>query len=186
MDKSSNHSGLFGYLTKDRWSPYIVGALIGVLAWIVFGAMGQTIGVTSSFVHAVAYIEYWITPSHMEQLNYFKEELRNTPLLDWQVAFVIGIFFGSFFASALANSFTSKPVPKTWQNRFGPSVWKRYLGAFIGGIILMFGARLAGGCTSGHGISGGLQLALSSWTFLVTLFIIGIPFAFFFYKPKKK
>jgi uncharacterized membrane protein YedE/YeeE len=42
----------------------------------------------------------------------------------------------------------------------------------------MYGARLADGCTSGHGISGSLQLALSSWTFFLVLFGAGIATAF--------
>jgi hypothetical protein len=51
---------------------------------------------------------------------------------------------------------------------------KRFVAAFLGGVIIMFGARMAGGCTSGHGISGSLQLALSSWTFFLTMFASGI------------
>jgi hypothetical protein len=43
--------------------------------------------------------------------------------------------------------------------------------AFVGGIILAYGARLAGGCTSGHGISGALQLSVSSWVALTSFFI---------------
>jgi hypothetical protein len=52
------------------------------------------------------------------------------------------------------------------------------MGAFAGGVILMFGARLAGGCTSGHGISGSLQLALSGWAFFASVFLSGILTAF--------
>jgi uncharacterized protein len=48
---------------------------------------------------------------------------------------------------------------------------------------MLFGARLAGGCTSGHGISGGLQLALSSWVFMISLFSSGIIIALILY-PK--
>ncbi|MGL5735148.1 MAG: YeeE/YedE thiosulfate transporter family protein, partial [Beijerinckiaceae bacterium] len=44
----------------------------------------------------------------------------------------------------------------------------------LGGIIAMYGARLANGCTSGNGISGGLQLAVSGWLFLAVMFIAGI------------
>jgi uncharacterized membrane protein YedE/YeeE len=58
--------------------------------------------------------------------------------------------------------------------RFGPSVMKRFVAAFLGGVVIMYGARLAGGCTSGHGISGGLQLALSSWLFLAVMFSTGL------------
>ena len=61
-----------------------------------------------------------------------------------------------------------------FQERIGASRWKRYIVAFLGGVILMFGARLAGGCTSGHGISGSLQLALSGWLFFGSVFVSGI------------
>ena len=57
----------------------------------------------------------------------------------------------------------------------------RYAMAFVGGVILMFGARLAGGCTSGHGISGSLQLAISGWTFFIAVFVAGIVTAFSLY-----
>jgi uncharacterized protein len=65
-------------------------------------------------------------------------------------------------------------VPDVWKERFGPSATKRFVAAFLGGVIIMYGARLAGGCTSGHGISGGLQLALSSWLFLAVMFATGL------------
>jgi len=42
-----------------------------------------------------------------------------------------------------------------------------------GGVLVMNGARLAGGCTSGHGISGSLQLAVGSWTFFLVMFAAG-------------
>jgi uncharacterized membrane protein YedE/YeeE len=65
-------------------------------------------------------------------------------------------------------------VDRLWRARFGASRQKRYLVAFLGGVILMFGARLAGGCTSVHGISGSLQLALSGWVFFASVFVSGI------------
>ena len=64
--------------------------------------------------------------------------------------------------------------------RVGPTVVRALvrswcdLVAFLGGVILMFGARLAGGCASGHGISGSLQLALSGWVFFASVFVSGI------------
>ena len=171
-------------LSRDRWSPYIVGLGIGILSWIVFGAMHETIGVTRSFVHAVAFIEQNLFPEHADQLRYFHETLKNTTLMNWQMAFVGGIFIGSLLAAISSNSFNHVSIPKIWKDRFGTSLSKRFIGAFLGGMLLMIGGRIAGGCTSGHGISGGLQLAISSWTFIVTVFAVGIPFAFFFYKPR--
>jgi uncharacterized membrane protein YedE/YeeE len=61
-----------------------------------------------------------------------------------------------------------------WKERFGPSVTRRYTVAFIGGIVAMYGARMAGGCTSGNGISQGLQLAVVGWTFLAAMFATGL------------
>jgi uncharacterized membrane protein YedE/YeeE len=44
----------------------------------------------------------------------------------------------------------------------------------VGGFLALFGARLADGCTSGHGISGCLQLAVSGWFFFIVMFASGI------------
>jgi uncharacterized membrane protein YedE/YeeE len=61
---------------------------------------------------------------------------------------------------------------------------RRALAALIGGMVMLLGARLAGGCTSGHGISGALQLALSSWVFALTFFSVGVVTAFLLYGRK--
>ena len=75
-------------------------------------------------------------------------------------------------------------MPSIWARRFGPSTTKRFVWAFVGGAIAMYGARLANGCTSGNGISGGLQLALSGWTFLAAMFVAGIATAFVMFRVK--
>jgi uncharacterized membrane protein YedE/YeeE len=68
-------------------------------------------------------------------------------------------------------------VPTVWKERFGSSPVKRYAAAFLGGFLLLFGARLAGGCTSGHGISGTLQLGVSSWLFFAVMLAVAMAFA---------
>ena len=70
----------------------------------------------------------------------------------------------------MAGTFRIELVPRFWRGRFGGSVLKRFEAAFLAGAAIMYGARLAGGCTSGHGLSGGMQLALSSWVFLLVMF----------------
>jgi uncharacterized membrane protein YedE/YeeE len=45
---------------------------------------------------------------------------------------------------------------------------------FLGGGLMAFGARMAGGCTSGHGISGAMQLSVGSWIALLGFFVGGI------------
>jgi len=81
---------------------------------------------------------------------------------------------GAFLAAKLGGTLRMETVPALWAQRFGGSRLKRFFAAFLGGVILLFGARLAGGCTSGHGLSGGLQLAVGSWIFIGAMFATGI------------
>jgi uncharacterized membrane protein YedE/YeeE len=68
-------------------------------------------------------------------------------------------------------------MPAVWTNRFGTSPARRWAVGLLGGILVGFGARLADGCTSGHGLSGGLQMAVSSWIFLGAMMLSGIVMA---------
>jgi hypothetical protein len=54
----------------------------------------------------------------------------------------------------------------------------------VGGIVVLWGARLAGGCTSGHMMSGGMQTAVSGYLFMAAAFATALPVAIFLY-PKK-
>lgn len=89
----------------------------------------------------------------------------------WELIFLAGAFLAALVRSLLNGSFKIKAVYSVWEKSKGSSVNKRLIWAFIGGFILLFGARMAGGCTSGHILSGGMQLAISSLVFGV--FVIG-------------
>ena len=171
-------------LVKERWSPYLVGTLIGVLSWLMFYFLSQHIGTTQSLVKITAFFEGLIAPSYVRHSEYFQKYLHGKPLIGWQVVFVIALFFGALLASKLSGSNRIEHVPTLWEKNFGPSKVKRYVGAFVGGFFLLFGARIASGCTSGHAISGGLQLALSGWVFIAALFASGILTAFTIYKKR--
>ena len=84
------------------------------------------------------------------------------------------IFVGAFLSAMLCGVFKFSADSAVWTESFGPSKTKRLIAAFVGGIIIMYGARLADGCTSGHGISGCLQLAVSGWLFFIVMFASGI------------
>jgi hypothetical protein len=72
------------------------------------------------------------------------------------------------------RSLKLESVPPTWEKRFGPSIGKRAAGAFLGGIVAMVGARMADGCPSGHGLSGMMQLSVSSFFALAMFFSVGV------------
>lgn len=168
-------------IRAPRWSPYVVGAAIGVLSWCTFLFMDEALGTSTTFVRAAGALESLVIPEHVRGNAYFAKYLVGAPAFDWQFALVLMMLPGAFLAGRLSGSRRRERVPALWAERFGPSRAQRYLAAFLGGALLLYGARLADGCTSGHAISGGLQLALSSWTFVLALFASGITTALLLY-----
>jgi len=152
--------------TDGGWNPYFAGILVGILAVVsvlvttqLLGK-GQFLGASTTFVRTAGLAEQKVAPEHVTQNEYFQAEKVK---VDWQMMFVIGILFGSFCASLTDKSFKKETVPPMWLERFGPSAAFRAVGAFAGGVIALFGARMAGGCPSGHGLSGMMQLSISGF-----------------------
>ena len=171
------------FLYKDRWPPYLVGALIGVLLSALFVA-GYQIGVSSGISRVSALVERVVVPSHVTPDSYFARLLLNPVIFDWKILFVVGLFLGAWLASWLSNE-AVPPKNTLWIQRFGRSKIKRYIGAFVGGFLVLLGARLADGCTSGHAISGGAQLSVVSWIFMGVLFVTAIPVSHIIYRKNR-
>lgn len=171
-------------LKMARWSPYAAGAGIGVLSWATFYFMDKALGASTSMVNAASAITGAIAPEHAKANAYMAAHIVGKPAFDWQMALVLMMAVGAFLAARLAGSKRVERVPTVWASRFGTSRAVRYAGAFIGGAALLFGARMAGGCTSGHAVSGGLQMAVSSWVFTIAMFAAGIGAAFALYGRK--
>ncbi len=157
---------------KDRgWSPYLAGALSGLVAILSVWVAGKFLGASTAFVRSAGMIERLFVAERVARTAYF---IKKVPKIDWQWMFVIGVLIGSFIASKTSGSFRWQALPDMWEKRFGSNRIKRAIVAFIGGAIAIFGARLAGGCPSGHGLSGSLQLAVSGFIALICFFIGGI------------
>ena len=170
-------------LTQKCWSPYLVGAGIGVLSWFAFATADRQIGITTAFEYTAALIEKAAAPQLAQSNPYFAEKAKEnkSPKIDWEWMLVVGVFLGAYLSSKLSGDRSPERVPPLWRWRFGDKPAVRYSGAFVGGFIMMLGARIAQGCTSGHAISGVLQLALSSWMFAPLIFAVGIATAFLIY-----
>ncbi len=166
------------FLTETRWSPYVVGIAIGVLSWFTLLISKKPIGCSTTFARGAGMLEKLFRGKKVENKLYFQEV---QPKIDWQFMLVIGIVIGAFFSALLSGSFRLQVVPDMWFTAFGSSRVLRILAGFIGGIFLGFGSRWADGCTSGHGISGTMQLAISSWISAICFFIGGILMALFLF-----
>jgi uncharacterized membrane protein YedE/YeeE len=161
------------------WSPYLTGAGIGVLSWLTFYFSDKPIGASSFYAQLAGFLGKLIAPRHTASLVYFKD---NPPRMGWEAVFVISIIVGGALAAVTGGEFANEWLPPMWTERFGDSMTLRAAVAFAGGLIMAFGARLAGGCTSGHGISGTLQLNLASWIAVIFFFIGGIAVAMLLFK----
>ncbi len=158
------------------WNPYLAGALTGLVAVASVLFTGKYFGASTSFVRSAGMLERLFVPERVAANSYFSKYLQpGVSGFDWQWMFVVGILLGALLAAATSGSFRLQAIPDMWQRRFGGrSGPRRALTAFAGGSILMFGARMADGCPSGHGLSGVMQLAVSGLLALVCFFIGGV------------
>ena len=162
---------IFEYLTLPTWSPYIAGAGIGVLCCLAFVLSDRPIGCSTAFVKLRGLIGRTVNREKIDRMDYYKEIL---PRVDWALMIIPGVMIGAFISVLLSGSFHVLWVPAPWNTTFGPNPLMRVAVALTGGILLGFGARWAGGCTSGHGINGSIQLSLASMVTAACFFAGGI------------
>ena len=203
------------YLQKNFWSPYIAGISIGTLAVFSIVIFKKTIGTSVAFVKFSAFLWYLVNPQYVQNNAYYMSYLKNSFWIDWQIALIIGLFLGAYLAGKIARKSTSSPSLDITSIKAGINTeleknslseiracqtdtqknlstgtrnikTRRYLISFLGGIVLLLGARFAGGCTSGHAISGGLQMAISSWLYMGGLFFVAIPSALIIYRTTNR
>ena len=165
---------------EPAWSPYVVGVLIGALVLTTLALVGQKLGASSAYSETAGMIGRLIAPKHIAALPYYQ---KSKPMIGWTFTIVLGAILGSFLAAWTGGELTGTYLQDLWVARFGAdSGLLRTIVALFGGALMAFGARMAGGCTSGHGISGTLQLAVSSWIAVSCFFIGGIAVAMLMYR----
>lgn len=102
--------------------------------------------------------------------------------INYSFIFVLAMLVGGFIAAQLSKK---DDLPDVYygehENPYNRLNGKRFILAFVGGFLVLFGARLAGGCTSGHMMSGMMQTSLSGYLFAVGAFAVAIPTALLFY-----
>ena len=158
-------------------SPVLVwwagGVAIGVVL-ILAVALVQPIGVSTQYVVLDGVLLHHVLPDVASNSPYLDKTAQGWTLATYEFFFVLGIPLGAFLAAMATSRFTTRVVPSEWNQRFGSNPGTRLFWSFVGGFLLLFGARFGGGCTSGHMISGVSQLAVSSFVFSLALFASAI------------
>lgn len=151
--------------TPPRWLS--LGIAFGVLSAISIALYGP-IGVSGAYSRVIGKAFKAVIPGYAAANPYIAKfgDLATTENLE-----VVGLLIGGFLAAWLSG--TRRPKVEM-AHASEHTLGRRYWDAFIGGFLLLFGARLAGGCTSGHIISGITQLALSGFVFAIVVFITAV------------
>ncbi|MFA6292167.1 MAG: YeeE/YedE thiosulfate transporter family protein [Victivallales bacterium] len=158
---------------KPYSNPYLAGVLLGFVLLASLVILGAGLGASGGISRIGASLSMCVSAPHTLNSEYFGKWGEN-PLNYYLVFMLAGSFVGALFSALLANR-----VRIQVERGAKSSMGRRITYAFVGGAIIGFASRLAQGCTSGQGLSGGALLLSGSLVFLVCLFISGYATAWF-------
>ena len=150
-------------LDPPRWA--LLGVLFGLLSTAAIALYGP-IGVSGTYPRFIGAILRRVSPAYAASNPYL---VKMGSLATPETMLVVGLLIGGFLAARLGSASQSAPAVEAVHARETTS-GRRYVDSFLGGVLIIFGARLAGGCTSGHIISGITQLSVSGILFAAAVF----------------
>lgn len=157
--------------------PYLAGTILGVVLFATFYVTGGGLGASGGLSHVQTGVLKVFAAAHVDRVAYFADMAggnRNS----WANSTVY-MLFGTLLGG-LASGLLSRRVRV--ELRKGPRISSRFrlAMALLGGGLMGYGARMARGCTSGQGLSGGAVLSVGSFAFLFAIFVSGYALAWFF------
>lgn len=177
---------LIKQLHKETWSPYAAGVLLGIVGVLAVLLSNSLLGASGAFENLAGTIGKAVAPRLFDNL-YFNFVMP--PGLSWSVILLVGVFFGGLIGAATSGTLmwgrkNAANSDAQWRQIFGPQVWKRWVLGFFGAILLEYAAGVAGGCTSGLAISGGMLLVPAAFLFIAGMFGSGILTALLVYRNR--
>jgi uncharacterized protein len=165
---------------KELWSPYAAGILLGIVGVLAVWISDSLLGASGAFENLAGIVGKAVAPKAFD-IMYFNFIMPAG--INWGVILLVGVFFGGMLGALSSKNFKiSTNADPQWRKIFGPQVWKRWVIAFLGAIVVEYGAGIAGGCTSGLVISGGMLLAPAAFLFMAGMFASGIVTALLIYR----
>jgi uncharacterized protein len=159
-------------ITKELWSPYVAGVLLGLVGISTVVFANTLLGASGGFENIAGMLGKALAPAAFNN-TYFNFVMPAQ--VTYAVMLLVGIFFGGTLGAISSRTFRIRTMDdEQWKKVIGPQLWKRWLLLFVGAIILEYAAGIAGGCTSGLAISGGMLLAPAAFLFIAGMFASGI------------
>jgi uncharacterized protein len=173
-------------IRKELWSPYVAGALLGVVGVLGVLLSNTLLGSSGAFENLAGLVGKALAPKAFDNM-YFNFIMP--PGITWGVVLLVGAFFGGMIGAATSRTLRwgrkdSAISDPQWRRIFGPQVWKRWVLGFFGAALLEFAAGIAGGCTEGLAISGGMLLVPAAFLFIAGMFGSGIITALVIYRNR--
>ena len=161
---------------KPYMNPYLAGTLLGIVLFLAFFITGNGLGASGGLNRMLVYVQNAVAPEHINHVPYLLKMAGGNlnPLNNWIVYMTIGTIFGGFLSGLWGRRMK---IETNKGRRIGNKT--RWMMAFLGGILMGYGARLARGCTSGQALSGGAVLSVGSWAFMFAVFAGAYAFAYF-------
>jgi uncharacterized protein len=172
-----------GFLRQENWSPYAAGVLLGLTGIFAVAAGNRMLAASGPIATIASTLFNNLAPDAAQGNLYF--HYVALPGLNWHVVLYIGIALGGLAGALSSGTFRLRwSDDPAWEKVFGGGLWKRLLLGFVGAMILQYGASIAGGCTSGLAISGGMVLAPAAFLFMGGMFASGILAAMIIYRRR--
>jgi hypothetical protein len=161
-----------GPLSRKAWSPYAAGAGLGLIAATSLVFFQRPLGASGAYQSLASYAGRALAPD-----STFFTMIRPAQV-DWPTFLLVGVFLGALASSILSGELRLRWMPEpAWERAFGPSRALRWSLVFAGAVLIEIGAAIAGGCTSGLAVSGGVVLSPGAFVFMAGMFAAGIPTA---------
>ncbi len=177
------------FITKETWSPYVAGVLLGLVGLLTVLLAHTLLGASGAFESLAGLIGKKIAPAIFNNIYWGAEGARTMPVIrpeiTWSVILLVGIFFGGTLGALSSKTFKLRfNDDAQWKHIIGPQPWKRWAIGFVGAIIVEYGSGIAGGCTSGLAISGGMLFVPAAFIFMGGFMISGILTAMLVYRKR--
>lgn len=165
---------------KNRYmNPYIAGIMLGIVLLLSMVIAGRGLGASGGIKYCVVSLVGTVAKPHAEKSEYYSRYFTGDqkPLKNWLVLEIAGVIAGGFISGAISGRLRLRTEKSPHISNV-----KRLVFAFLGGLLFVYGAQLARGCTSGAALSGMAVLSLAGFVTMAAIFGSAYLFAWFFRK----
>jgi len=155
---------------KPFWPPLAAGIALGVVLLLTFVLSSHGLGASGAATDMVAGVGLTLAPEASKANGYLGPMVADgSPIGSWMTWEILGVAIGALAAAFMAGRFRIQ-----FDGSRSVGTGARVVRALAGGLLAGFGARVAGGCTSGLGLSGAAALGISAFVFLALFFATGL------------